>query len=220
MEYELDHVFVCASFGAPEADRLAALGLTEGPPNRHPGQGTANRRFFFANAMLEFLWVENAEEAQGPVARPLRLWERWSRRDSGACPFGVCLRPAHQGVREPPFPAWEFRPPYFPTPLFLYVGMNAESVEEPLLLYFPFVRRPEAIPAQERPPVDHAAGLRELTALRIFGPRASTAARAAEQAGAVSYLEGTEHLMEIGFDGERQGGRADLRPASPLVICW
>ncbi|MGH8238896.1 MAG: hypothetical protein ACREXP_18010 [Steroidobacteraceae bacterium] len=50
---EVDHVFVSASVGAPEGDRLLDLGLVEGSPNRHPGQGTANRRFFFANAMLE-----------------------------------------------------------------------------------------------------------------------------------------------------------------------
>jgi hypothetical protein len=40
---------------APEAERIAAFGLCEGPSNVHPGQGTANRRFFFRNAMLELL---------------------------------------------------------------------------------------------------------------------------------------------------------------------
>jgi Glyoxalase-like domain len=76
--YEIDHVFVCAAFGAPEAEQLIAFGLTEGSRNRHPGQGTANRRFFFRNAMLELLWVESAEEAQGDNVRRLGLWERWS----------------------------------------------------------------------------------------------------------------------------------------------
>ena len=45
---EVDHVFVSASVGAPEGDRLLDLGLLEGSPNRHPGQGTANRRFFWS----------------------------------------------------------------------------------------------------------------------------------------------------------------------------
>ena len=43
----LDHIFIRARPGAPEAEALKAFGLTEGSPNRHPGQGTANRRFFF-----------------------------------------------------------------------------------------------------------------------------------------------------------------------------
>ncbi|AFY78420.1 MAG: hypothetical protein IGR93_19055 [Hydrococcus sp. C42_A2020_068] len=57
MTFELDHLFICTAIGAPEADRLLSFGLTEGTPNIHPGQGTANRRFFFHNVMLELLWV-------------------------------------------------------------------------------------------------------------------------------------------------------------------
>jgi len=55
MQIELDHLFVCTAPGAPEAERLVQFGLREGPPNQHPGQGTANRRFTFANAMIELV---------------------------------------------------------------------------------------------------------------------------------------------------------------------
>ena len=47
MRIELDHLFVCAAPGAPEAEELVRFGLREGPPNQHPGQLTANRRFAF-----------------------------------------------------------------------------------------------------------------------------------------------------------------------------
>lgn len=90
MTAELDHIFICASPGAPEAEQLVELGLQEGTPNRHPGQGTANRRFVFHKAMLELLWVYDDAEAQGKRTRPTRLWERWSGRYTGACPFGIC----------------------------------------------------------------------------------------------------------------------------------
>lgn len=49
----IDHLFVCCAPGAPEADTLVGLGFHEGSGNTHPGQGTANRRFFFRNAYLE-----------------------------------------------------------------------------------------------------------------------------------------------------------------------
>src|ERR1700756_4266828 len=103
MTVELDHLFVCVSAGGPEAERLAELGLTEGAPNRHPGQGTACRRFYFANAYLELLWIEGPEETQGELARPLRLRDRWSGQSNGACPFGVVLRPASPGAQALPF---------------------------------------------------------------------------------------------------------------------
>jgi hypothetical protein len=70
----LDHLFVCTAPGAPEAEDLVRFGLREGPPNRHPGQGTENRRFAFANAMIELVWVSDPEEVQkGSTARTL-LW--------------------------------------------------------------------------------------------------------------------------------------------------
>jgi len=79
MMVELDHVFVCVAPEAPEADTLAAFGLVEGAPNTHPGQGTANRRFYFRNAMLELVWVEHEDETRSPIVAPTNLWERWTR---------------------------------------------------------------------------------------------------------------------------------------------
>ena len=222
MAVELDHVFVCASVGAPEADLLRALGLSDGQPNRHPGQGTACRRFFFANAYLELLWVENPAEAQGEVARPLRFWERWSQRAEGTCPFGLVFRSGQEGGLLP-FPTWEYRPPYLPPPQGIHMGVNSECVEEPLLACFRGGCRPDARPVQSRPALDHKAGFRELTALRMFSPHVavrSPAMRAAEQTGTVAFLPGPGYLVELGFDGERQGQCADLRPAMPLVLCW
>jgi hypothetical protein len=70
---ELDYVFVCTALDAPEADLLVAFGLAEGTPNRHPGQGTANRRFYFRNAMLELVWVRDEREARSPLVAPTRL---------------------------------------------------------------------------------------------------------------------------------------------------
>jgi Glyoxalase-like domain len=105
MRIELDHVFVCTAPGAPEAERLIEFGLHEGSPNHHPGQGTANRRFAFVNAMIELLWVEDSSEAQNQNTRRTLLWERWSGRYHNASPFGICLRPADFEDAQPPFPA-------------------------------------------------------------------------------------------------------------------
>jgi hypothetical protein len=223
MPAELDHISLWVSVGGPEAERVVALGLTEGQPNRHPGQGTDCRRFFFANAYLELLWVENAKEARGEVAGPLRMWERWSGRATGICPFGLILRPAQEGAAAPPFAAWKYRPPYLPPGLALHVGGDPDCLQEPLVFYLPVPRRPDMLAPPERLPLDHPASFRELTALRIFGPYSATlsaALRAVEQTGAVAFGHAPEHLAEVGFDGETQGKRADLRPPLPLVMCW
>lgn len=115
MAFELDHLFICTAVNAPAAAQLTQFGLVEGRSNVHAGQGTANRCFFFHNLMLELLWVHNAAEAQSENTRPTYLWERWSGRAQGTCPFGVCLRPVEgQAPEILPFPTWNYQPTYFP----------------------------------------------------------------------------------------------------------
>ena len=91
MTLKLHHIFVCTSEGAPEAEALLDVGLIEGSPNIHPGQGTANRRFFFERGFLELLWVHDKPEAQAPLTAPTKLWDRWVERGRTANPFGICF---------------------------------------------------------------------------------------------------------------------------------
>lgn len=217
--YELDHVFICVSANAPEAGRLVDFGLTEGTRNIHPGQGTANRRFFFHNAMLELLWVHDAAEADGESAGPLRLAQRWQQRGATASPFGIGLRPANDPGLPPPFAAWEYRPAYLPPSWCFHIATNSDRIAEPFLFYMTFGEKPDP----NAQPVDHAAGLREVTALRIDSPAAthpSAPMQAAAQTGAAAFRPAAAPLMELGFDGEREGKAVDFRPHVPLRLCW
>ncbi len=220
---ELDHVFICASIGAPEADRLVEFGLTEGTRNAHPGQGTANRRFFFHNAMLELLWVHDAAEAQSELVRPTRLWERWAGRSGGACPLALCFRPRAHQAGAPPFPTWEYRPPYLPETQSFGVATNADVLTEPMLCYLAFGQRPDTYPAAKRQPLQHSAGLREITRVELVSPHAggpSPELRAVTDANLARLRSGGQYLVELGFDGELRGQKAEFQPALPLVLLW
>ncbi len=159
MRIELDHLFVCTAPGAPEAEKLVQFRLHEGPPSQHAGQGTANRRFAFANAMIELLWVSDAREAQSQSTRRTLLWERWSGREDNASPFGICLRPVDSQDTGPPFPAWEYRPAYLSDPLFMHIG--EVGIEEPMWVYLGFMRRVH----REQRFIEHPLGIREITGL-------------------------------------------------------
>ncbi len=215
----LDHVFVCCSVGGHEAAALARLGLTEGTPNTHPGQGTASRRFFFTNAYLELFWVADASEARGPLAAPTRLWERWSQRDAGACPFALVLRPAGEGESGPPFATWPYHPPYMPPHLAIDVPADT-PLTEPALFHIAFARRPDQVGTQ---PLAHRLGLRKLTGVSIAlsgSSPLSAAAEAVERAGLVEFSRGADDLMTLTFDHGAAGGGADLRPDLPLRLEW
>ena len=219
--FELDHLFVCCEAGAPEAEYLRNFGLTEGPANVHPGQGTANRRFFFHNAMLELLWVDDPVAAQHTRTGPTHLWERWQGRRGAASPFGVCLRPQDAAPAALPFPAWTYEPVYLPAPRVIHMGANSAVIAEPLLFYLAFGQRPDTGGA--RYPMTHAPGFQEITAVRLQGPQQaawSPALQATVQSGVMTWSAGLQHHMEIGFDGETRGKVVDFRPALPLSLHW
>jgi len=207
---ELDHLFIMTAAGAPEADALAAHGFAEGTPNRHPGQGTANRRFFFGNAFLEFLWVEDETEARSDVVARTRLFDRWQARGTGASPFGVCLRPGVPG-EQPLFRVWNYRPPYLPEGSAIPVATNSERIDEPLLFVLPSGRRPES-----------PGSMREITRVVIETPVAAPSGEAIALAHSriVEWRRAATHGMLIEFDRGAGGGHADLRPALPLQLRW
>ncbi|ETX06573.1 MAG: hypothetical protein ETSY2_16345 [Candidatus Entotheonella gemina] len=221
MPFELDHVLICTHVDAPEADRLVNFGLTEGPSNVHPGQGTANRRFFFHNAMLECFWVHTPEEARNATTRPTHLWPRWQGRGGETSPFAICLRPQSPQTDIIPFPTWPYRPAYVPGPMVIHMGENASVVTEPLLFYNALGGRPDQ--SDSPPPLDHPMGFREVTSLRLHSPEPSPASptlQDALQTGVFTLHTDTEYWIEVGFNQERQGKTMDFRPALPLVFCW
>jgi hypothetical protein len=223
MAIEVDHVFICTSLGGVEASQLVAFGLTEGAPNTHSGQGTACRRFFFANCYIELLWVSNAAEAQTEATRPTRLWERWENRATGACPFGFGFRPKIQHDGSLPFSSWEYRPPYLPAGLSIHIATNTNVQSEPMLFYLSFAQRPDSYPTARRQPSRHPAGLREVTSVTLnssYTDDLSPAMAAVTGSGLVQLRAGADYLVELGFDGESRLQQADFRPLLPLVFRW
>ena len=217
---ELDHAFILCAAGAPEAAALSRLGLKEGSTNTHPGQGTASRRFFFRNAYVELLWVRDEREVRSESVQRTRLWERWSRRGQGACPFGIALRPAGDArAEQPPFPTWAYAPTYLPAGLAIEVAVDT-PLNEPEFFYLGF-QRGRARGAQE--PIAHAVAAVEITGLSIGTPVPgpySMAARLAEAGGVLSFNASSEYVLGLTFDGAIAGKTADLRPDLPLVMHW
>ena len=219
---ELDHLFIWADVGGPEADRLVAFGLTEGAPNTHPGQGTACRRFFFQNAYLELVWVRDPAEAQSEPVGPTGLWSRWTGRRTGASPFGLGLRPVRPGASDVPFPAWEYRPAYLPSPLAIHIGRDV-PLSEPFWFHLGFARRPDDAGRPTRQPLEHAAGFGEVTGVRLLGPglgNPSEAGLAVARTAAVELVDAPEQLAEVTFDGGGRRRAEDLRPVLPLLFRW
>jgi hypothetical protein len=92
-----------------------------------------------------------------------------------------------------------------------------------MLFYVPFGRRPDATVMNRRQPLEHAVGVREITALRITlwqRKPLSAAVQAVERLGVATFIAGAEPLMEVEFDGEKQDQTVDFRPELPLIFRW
>ena len=170
--------------------------------------------------MLELLWIADAAEAQSEQAGRTRLWERWSVSGTASSPFGIILRPTNTTGSHVPFPSWVYRPKSMPD-LVLHVATNT-LLTEPMWCYLEAGRRPDTAPLERRQPLEHAIGFREITSVRISSPLldGATLTRAMASTGVVSLGKGAEHLLELEFDGNRNGSQADFRPDLPLVFLW
>ncbi len=223
MAFELDHLFMMTDKGAAVADRLLALGFVQGISRVHPGQGTTNRCFLFQNAFLEFLWVHDPAEAQSDLIQRTHLWERWRDRNSGICPFGICLRPTAESMGSIAFEHWDYKPPYLPENLTIAVGNNSEILTEPMFFQTPFGQRPDQQTIEKRLPFIHPIGLQEITRTELVTPMAdcpSLEMRSVLETDQLKLRFGEEYWIELGFDGESQGQQIDFRPELPLIIHW
>jgi hypothetical protein len=141
----------------------------------------------------------------------------WS--NTGACPFGVVLRPAcGEPAAAPPFETWSYAPCYLPSGLVIDVATDA-PLTEPAFFHLR-IQRGRA--RQDPEPVAHAIPVVEIANVRIGLPPPgvrSAAARMAESSGLLSFEESRDYTLTLIFDDDR-GRCADLRPGLPVVLRW
>lgn len=81
-------------------------------------------------------------------------------------------------------------------------------------------RAPAEWPPEKLQPLDHPAGLREITGVLIGCPEAKETSVTSAMAlnGVIALQTGVEHLLELHFDGGRRRTTLDFRPALPLTF--
>jgi len=208
---QIDHLFIRVKPGGAEAEALRAFGLIEGAGNVHPGQGTANRRFFFANAFIELLWIADEAEVHSAQTRPTMLHERLS--DGAASPFGICFRPAHS-AEGPAFATFDYAPSYLPPGMRIGIAANA-PLSEPMWFFVATGKAPEAWPVERRQPLQPAHGLTNISGLKLT---ATAPLSPAARASGIEFTPGSAHLLEISFDNEKRGLTKDFRPVLPIIF--
>lgn len=219
---EIDHIYICTENKAPAGDLLIEFGLREGSSNIHPGQGTANRRFYFHNLMLELLWVEDTEEVQNERTKPMRLFERCQLDSHVSSPFGIAFRPTVGNNETIPFPVWDYHPIYLPEFLKIQVADNT-PLSEPMYFYLSFATRQDKVLDDNKEPMEHKVPLREVTNVKIHVNQdisLSNSANILNQLNEISIEKDKEHFIELEFDNGTLSQSKDFRPNLPLLFKW
>lgn len=217
---EIDHLFVLSRPEAPEAEELRAAGFQEGSPNTHAGQGTACRRFFFENAMLEFLYVVDLEVTRSGSAARTALAQRWEGQGRDASPFGLCFRPNSTQAVAPPFATWTYGPRYLPNGLPSYeISARSEQIAEPFVFYMPYFSRPDRYPPERAQPLNHACGAKALTSVELASPLASIPDLEAVSGEELHVVQAPTHHLCVTFDRNAQQRSLTLSTL-PLTLKW
>jgi Glyoxalase-like domain len=230
MTISLDHVFICTAVNAPEAEALLAFGLIEGSSNVHPGQGTANRRFFFEGGFIELLWVANPLEAQSELTAPTRLWDRCSGsathqntrqtdqniQNSQICPFGIGFSAIGEAAAPPPFESWAYHPRYLPADKSILFAKGT-PLSEPELFYLSW---PNPQTSSAIQPKQHKAPLQRMLSVSVgmpWVPNLSEAAQKAVSAGLLKFHTSAAYELVIDFQAS-EAVTLDLRQSLGLVL--
>ncbi|CAG9000565.1 MAG: hypothetical protein CENE_02564 [Candidatus Celerinatantimonas neptuna] len=217
---EVDHIFLRVSHNAPEAELFKHIGFIEGSSNRHCGQGTANRRFFFHNFCLELIFIDDMDECQNTPYTQIKLFERLTDSMASASPFGICFRPSKDEIPDQaPFPTWNYQPQYLPSDLTIAVA--PVRLNEPMWFYLSFAIPPEQTPIPHQQPLAHPCGVNRLTHINLFMPalsEQSQAAQFAQNLPSFDICKNQTHYLELIFDQQTQKKTEDFHPTLPLII--
>lgn len=214
---EFHHFYVFTMAGAPEVDHLVSQGFTEGAPNKHPGQGTENRRIFFDNGMIEFIWAADGAEILNPKARRLKLYERSRYTETGYSPFGICV--TSDVPDQAPFTGYGYKPAYLPTDFGIWMAANEDVPSEPGI--FQLAGPKEKLGFEEQP-TRHVNGAGDLlhVSVRMLPSdfAASDAMKKLRSVPLLSFETGTSPFARIEIASGGGPATINLGEWSPLQI--
>jgi hypothetical protein len=223
--FEIDHVWIVASPGAPERAAFERAGFqVAGKVNQHVGQGTSSVTVELDNGFLELIYVDEAVPvAAGREVVPVQFKQRAEWRTTGYSPIGIGVRRLAGAPAEFPFPTFKISAEWMEPGTFMEV-LSPRSAPAALRLFVPAHASvgPDADPVEPSTRV-HRNGTHRLTRLRVVAPSAAQLPPAAQylaDRARMTFEVGSEWLLEVWLDDGAQREQRDLRPMLPAVVYY
>lgn len=228
---EVDHLQIYLEESFPQIFALKDLGLNNGNQIvHHEERGTASTLFFFGNAYLEIIWIEDRTVFRRYAAQTrmnLGLRSQWQQ--TGASPFGVALRSkSFKGVwtnssLNSPF---EFARGYSETTI-NFSADNLEAIQEPICFTLPnqiaLTNWLDSTNAVHQRLMTHLLGIKKLTNIKITvnTTKPLTNALSFLQENQIITIErGLSPLLTLTFDNNAQNKMIEARPILPIQLIY
>lgn len=215
---EVDHLQIYTGIGLPSVSAFQGLGLNDANQIvRREAQGIASTLFFFRNAYLELIWIEDENTFQQYAAQTkMNLLTRSQWRQTGASPFAVGLRSKAYYQSS----TWGYS-----ENTINFSADNLEAIREPLCFMVPpqialtnWLDDANEIHQQF---LTHPLGVRRLTGIKIkmtTHKSLTNAVSLLEDNGIIAIERGMTPLLELTFDGNARNQLVDARPILPLQL--
>ena len=236
---KMDHVNVWVKNPLKAKEKLEELGFTAIPDSLsqvHTGQGTTGRYFYFLNGYLELIYVYNEEEfiKNATSNSSLDFIERSNSPENGYLPFSIALQMNNYDKTKIPFKTVEYYQDWMKKNNSIYVAENSKLIKEepsifviyPEIEYAKFESMDSLVKIPEKYSIwrtfyKHKNGAEKISKIEIHTKninKESNTIKCLNSIDNVEIKEGTEYLMELYFDNQRQQKTYDLRPEMPLKI--
>jgi len=212
----VDHVYFCTDNPEEIKFFLKKKGFVEGEPNSHPGQGTANHRFFFKNFMFEIIYIVDETELGSERTKVLGIKEQFKNPKS--CKFGVIMRPDEEKENGFSLESEKYKPLYLPDGMHMDV-ISKTFEDEPKFVYLSF-----AGPPKGRDECKQYIGNNEIhnvTSVSYIkkGTVSKTLKEISEKSN-ISLLSNANNILELEFDNGTNGKTEEFEPVLPLRVKW
>ncbi len=225
----LTHAWIVVATGAPERAALEKAGFRISPTvSRHEGQGTASISIELLNGFLELIYPDPTVPVSPALqtgAEKFRLKSAW--RETGYSPIGLVFDRSPATPEKFPFATWRISADWMEKGAFIEMLTPKEM---PKAVSLSIASHPAASESDNarlaRDPVKgavflHPNGARRLTGLRVVAPDADGLPPAASYIaghGLVKFDVGGRWLLDVTFDGGKQGVTRNLEPDLPMVV--
>ncbi|PSF37360.1 hypothetical protein C7H19_10535 [Aphanothece hegewaldii CCALA 016] len=226
---EVDHLQIYTGRRLSDVFVLQELGLNNPPQTvRRESQGTVSTIFFFENAYLELISIEDEIAfRQYSAQTKMNLLERSQWQQTGASPFGIGLR-AKINYRFHLSTSIDstFKTEWGDSETKInFSAENLEAIQEPICFTIPhqiaLTNWLDNKNEYHQELMTHPLGIKKLTGVKIkvnTHLALTNAVSLLEDQGIIAIERGKSPLLELTFDENAQNQVVDARPWLPILL--